>query len=88
MRASKPNGKRSSWRATIRLPGCPTGASSRKSSTNAFVQASVLNLYDPDRAQTVTYAGELRTWSAFLDSAQADAAALKTTSGAGLMSAR
>ncbi len=52
-------------------------------STNAFVQASVLNLYDPDRAQTVTYAGELRTWSSFLDSAEADAAALKTTNGAG-----
>jgi molybdopterin-containing oxidoreductase family iron-sulfur binding subunit len=51
--------------------------------TNAFVQASVLNLYDPDRAQTVTYAGELRTWSSFLDAAQADAAALKTTNGAG-----
>src|SRR5215475_11456015 len=34
-----------------------------------FVQASILNLYDPDRAQTVTYAGEIRTWSAFLDHA-------------------
>src|SRR6202035_3927067 len=29
--------------------------------TDVLVQASVLNLYDPDRAQTVTYAGELRT---------------------------
>jgi molybdopterin-containing oxidoreductase family iron-sulfur binding subunit len=48
-----------------------------------LVQASVLNLYDPDRAQTVTYAGELRTWSSFLDSAQADAAAIKTANGAG-----
>src|SRR5213079_2958088 len=25
-----------------------------------IVQASILNLYDPDRAQTVTYAGEIR----------------------------
>src|SRR6202163_66386 len=39
--------------------------------TDAFVQASILNLYDPDRAQTVTYAGEIRTWAAFLDTAQA-----------------
>jgi MoCo/4Fe-4S cofactor protein with predicted Tat translocation signal len=66
-----------------KIEGNPDHPSSQ-GSTNAFVQASVLNLYDPDRAQTVTYAGELRTWSAFLDSAQADAAALKTTSGAGL----
>src|ERR1700684_1137952 len=51
--------------------------------SDALVQASLLNLYDPDRAQTVTYAGELRTWSAFLDAAQADAAALKSVNGAG-----
>jgi MoCo/4Fe-4S cofactor protein with predicted Tat translocation signal len=50
--------------------------------TDAIVQASVLNLYDPDRAQTVTYAGELRTWSQFLDAAQAAAAEIKSTSGA------
>src|ERR1700736_229719 len=51
--------------------------------TDAFVQASILNLYDPDRAQTVTYAGEIRTWAAFLDTAQAIAAATKSTNGAG-----
>ena len=27
-----------------------------------FVQASVLNLYDPDRAKAITFAGALRTW--------------------------
>jgi MoCo/4Fe-4S cofactor protein with predicted Tat translocation signal len=51
--------------------------------TDAFTQASVLNLYDPDRAQTVTFAGEIRTWSAFLDAAQARAAELRATNGAG-----
>jgi MoCo/4Fe-4S cofactor protein with predicted Tat translocation signal len=51
--------------------------------TDPLVQASILNLYDPDRAQTVTYAGEIRTWSAFLDSAQAIAAAVKAVNGAG-----
>ena len=51
--------------------------------TDALVQASILNLYDPDRAQTTTYAGEIRTWSAFLDSAQAIAASTKSTNGAG-----
>ncbi len=51
--------------------------------TDALVQASILNLYDPDRAQTVTYAGEIRTWSAFLDTSQAIAAAAKSVNGAG-----
>src|SRR5580658_3345003 len=36
--------------------------------TNAFAQASVLNLYDPDRAQVVTNDGDMRSWSQFLDS--------------------
>jgi len=51
--------------------------------TDAITQASVLNLYDPDRAQTVTFAGEIRTWSAFLDAAQAMGAELKAANGAG-----
>src|SRR5881296_950348 len=51
--------------------------------TNAFAQASILNLYDPDRAQTVTNFGEIRTWSAFLDTAQVIAAELKGANGEG-----
>jgi MoCo/4Fe-4S cofactor protein with predicted Tat translocation signal len=51
--------------------------------TNVFAQASVLNLYDPDRAQTVTKFGEIQTWSLFVDSAQAIAAAMKGSNGAG-----
>src|SRR5258708_5267768 len=51
--------------------------------TDVFTQASVLNLCDPDRAQTVTLAGEIRTWSAFLDAAQAMAAEIKAVNGAG-----
>src|SRR6266849_2115379 len=34
--------------------------------TDVFSQASVLGLYDPDRSQTLTYLGEVVTWSAFL----------------------
>jgi MoCo/4Fe-4S cofactor protein with predicted Tat translocation signal len=52
--------------------------------TNAFAQASILNLYDPDRAQTVTKAGEIQTWSQFLDAAQALAATFRSTRGEGL----
>jgi MoCo/4Fe-4S cofactor protein with predicted Tat translocation signal len=51
--------------------------------TNVFAQASVLNLYDPDRAQTVTKFGEIQTWSLFVESAQAIAAEMKGANGAG-----
>src|SRR5260221_5751311 len=51
--------------------------------SDAITQASVLNLYDPDRAQTVTFAGEIRTWSAFLDAAQTMGAEIKAANGAG-----
>ena len=52
--------------------------------TNAFAQASILDLYDPDRAQTVTKAGEIQTWSQFLDAAQALASTLRATRGESL----
>ena len=29
-------------------------------------QASVLDLYDPDRSQTLTFLGEIRPWGSFL----------------------
>jgi len=51
--------------------------------TNVFAQASVLNLYDPDRAQTPTRFGEIHTWAEFQNSAQAIAAAVKLADGAG-----
>jgi len=35
-------------------------------STDAWTQASVLSLYDPDRSQTVMHLGEISTWEAFL----------------------
>jgi MoCo/4Fe-4S cofactor protein with predicted Tat translocation signal len=34
--------------------------------TDMYAQASVLDLYDPDRAQTVAYLGDTRTWADFL----------------------
>src|SRR5713101_2916475 len=52
--------------------------------TDPIAQASILNLYDPDRARTPSYVGEIRTWSAFLDAAQAMAAEIKSVNGAGL----
>jgi molybdopterin-containing oxidoreductase family iron-sulfur binding subunit len=34
--------------------------------TDAWGQASILSLYDPDRSQTVMHLGEISTWEAFL----------------------
>jgi MoCo/4Fe-4S cofactor protein with predicted Tat translocation signal len=33
--------------------------------SDVFVQASILDMYDPDRSQTVSYLGQLSTWSGF-----------------------
>ncbi|MEK7817931.1 MAG: molybdopterin oxidoreductase, partial [Actinomycetota bacterium] len=34
--------------------------------TDAFAQASILTLYDPDRSQVISEAGRINTWGAFL----------------------
>ena len=36
------------------------------SATDIFTQASILNLYDPDRSQTLTFREDIRTWTAFV----------------------
>ncbi len=33
--------------------------------TDIFAQASVLDVYDPDRAQVITYRGQIKTWADF-----------------------
>src|SRR5438105_2016989 len=38
--------------------------------TNAFMQASILGLYDPDRSQVVRHLGEISTWSEFIGAVQ------------------
>ena len=51
--------------------------------TDAFMQASVLSLYDPDRSQVVRKLGETSTWSEFYAGVQPVLTAAKTD-GAGL----
>ena len=34
--------------------------------SDAFTQASILTLYDPDRPQVLTHQGRIRAWSEFL----------------------
>jgi molybdopterin-containing oxidoreductase family iron-sulfur binding subunit len=52
--------------------------------SDIFAQASVLDLYDPDRSQTVTNAGQISTWDAFLTSLQPVLAAQVAKRGRGL----
>ncbi|MCC6763767.1 MAG: TAT-variant-translocated molybdopterin oxidoreductase [Deltaproteobacteria bacterium] len=48
-----------------KVEGNPDHPSSR-GATDALMQASILGLYDPDRSQAVTSAGEIRTWDSFV----------------------
>jgi MoCo/4Fe-4S cofactor protein with predicted Tat translocation signal len=52
--------------------------------TDVQAQASVLGLYDPDRAQTITSAGQIRPWQAFLDTIATVRTAQAARQGAGL----
>ena len=52
--------------------------------TDAFTQAAVLTLYDPDRAQVVTNAGRISTWDAFLAAVKTARDAQRLSQGAGL----
>jgi MoCo/4Fe-4S cofactor protein with predicted Tat translocation signal len=53
-------------------------------SANVAAQASVLGLYDPDRAQVVIYMGRVGDWSTFLTSVEERRAELLDVKGAGL----
>jgi len=52
--------------------------------TDAFAQAAVLQLYDPDRSQVVTHIGEIRPWSAFLAAVRTAIEGQREQHGAGL----
>jgi MoCo/4Fe-4S cofactor protein with predicted Tat translocation signal len=52
--------------------------------TDALTQAAVLDLYDPDRAKTVTFRGEVQGWPRFVGAMQEAVRAQKARGGAGL----
>jgi MoCo/4Fe-4S cofactor protein with predicted Tat translocation signal len=52
--------------------------------TDVFAQASLLDLYDPDRSQTVTYLGDVDSWSAFTAAMHGPLMVQKTLQGAGI----
>ena len=52
--------------------------------TDIFTQAAILGLYDPDRSQTVTSMGDVRSWQSFLGALRGPMSAQKTLQGAGI----
>jgi MoCo/4Fe-4S cofactor protein with predicted Tat translocation signal len=52
--------------------------------TDAFAQASILTLYDPDRSQVIKNAGRISTWNAFLIAINDDLEAERVVGGGGL----
>jgi molybdopterin-containing oxidoreductase family iron-sulfur binding subunit len=52
--------------------------------TDLFAQASVLQLYDPDRSQTELYLGDPRTWGDFLSELRASLDGQRSKQGSGL----
>jgi Fe-S-cluster-containing dehydrogenase component len=56
----------------------------RAGASDVFAQAAVLSLYDPDRSQTVTRAGQISTWGAFLTALRERLDGQKEKRGAGI----
>jgi len=52
--------------------------------TDLFAQASILQMYDPDRAQVVKHLGRIRTWDAFLTDVRALLDGQQRWNGAGV----
>ena len=65
-----------------KVEGNPEHPSSR-GATDAFAQASILGLYDPDRSQVVSSAGEIRTWGTFVTTLDTTLEVQKAKGGTG-----
>jgi molybdopterin-containing oxidoreductase family iron-sulfur binding subunit len=51
---------------------------------DVFAQASILSLYDPDRAKTITYRGEVRTWPELMTDVRSALTLQRAQGGSGL----
>jgi MoCo/4Fe-4S cofactor protein with predicted Tat translocation signal len=52
--------------------------------TDVFAQASILGMYDPDRAQSVTHLGDVDSWGSFSNAIRGPLTIQKSLSGAGI----
>ena len=52
--------------------------------TDIFSQASILGMYDPDRSQTLTYLGDIRSWGSLVEAMRAPLSIQKSLQGAGI----
>ena len=52
--------------------------------TDVFAQASLLDLYDPDRSQTNTHLGEVQTWGNFVEAIRGPLTSQKAVQGGGI----
>ena len=52
--------------------------------TDIFSQASILEMYDPDRSQTITYLGDVRTWGDFVNALTGPLNVQKSLRGGGI----
>jgi MoCo/4Fe-4S cofactor protein with predicted Tat translocation signal len=52
--------------------------------TDVYAQASLLDLYDPDRAQSITYMGDVRSWNALMEALRGPMSAEKSMAGGGV----
>ncbi|MGO9127356.1 MAG: TAT-variant-translocated molybdopterin oxidoreductase [Terriglobales bacterium] len=52
--------------------------------TDVFAQASILEMYDPDRSQTISNLGEVRTWGNFLQAIHGPLNSQRAVQGAGI----
>src|SRR5262245_4937690 len=55
-----------------------------KGGTTVYEQASILDLYDPDRSQSALYLGDPRTWGDFLNALRGAMDGQRSKQGAGL----
>lgn len=67
----------------IKIEGNPDHPGSL-GSTDVLAQASLLNMYDPDRSQEVNFRGSPTTWQQMMTKVRADIDANRTDGGAGI----
>ena len=67
-----------------KVEGNPEHPSNPGGGTDTYAQASILQLYDPDRSDVLTYLGQIRTWKDFQREIENRLRAIEGLQGSGL----